>query len=87
MLKGWKRWAVAIISIVVLGVFLAALIYGCIWGSRLITRLAIPLIGPVMRKLQQKFGGGGYQKVETEEDIPFQNLERRRGDPDYQESA
>lgn len=88
MLKGWKRWSVAIISIVVLGAFLAALIYGCVRGSRLITRLAIPLIGPVMRKLQQKFGKRGYQKVGTEEeDIPFQDLERRRGDSGYQELA
>lgn len=68
MLKGWKRWAAAIISVAILGSLLAAIIICCVQGARLLLR-GLPFVALTIQNLRERFGRRDYQKVETEEDI------------------
>ncbi|QDS76337.1 hypothetical protein FKW77_002752 [Venturia effusa] len=75
MLEGWKRWAAAIIAIVLLGAILAAIVLGIVWVVRLVRR------GIVSTR-------GEYQMVGTEEEIPMTSSVSRTGeDPRYGELA
>lgn len=81
MLEGWKRWAAAIIAIFLLSIFLAAMVLCFLRGARQLSRV-LPFIPPAVRKLKQRFGRRGYQKVQTEEDIRLEF--RGREDSRYQ---